>query len=161
MIGLDPSAEQIHHAEATYRNLVRDALNDSVLTEHSAGQITFVESAAESIPCADNSADLITAAQAAHWFDLATFYREVKRVGKHGGILALISYGVLRLDDALDESFSSFYWKDLHAYWPSERRLVDEGYRALDFPFEEITAPEMTAPEMTAPEVKASGAETP
>ena len=109
-----------------------------------AGQVTFVESAAESIPCADNSADLITAAQAAHWFDLATFYREVKRVGKHGGILALISYGVLRLDDALDESFSSFYWKDLHAYWPSERRLVDEGYRALDFPFEEITVPEMT-----------------
>jgi hypothetical protein len=68
----------------------------------------------------------------------------VKRVGKHGGILALISYGVLRLDDALDELFSSFYWRDLQAYWPPERRLVDEGYRALDFPFEEITAPEMT-----------------
>lgn len=144
VIGLDPSAEQIHHAEATYRNLVRDVFNEPAVAEHGARHVTFIQSAAESIPCADNSVDLITAAQAAHWFDLTTFYREVKRVGKHGGILALISYGVLRLDDALDESFSSFYWRDLQAYWPPERRLVDEGYRALDFPFEEITAPEMT-----------------
>ena len=64
-------------------------------------------------------------------------------VGKRGGVLALISYGLLKLDDELSESFSSFYWKDLQAYWPPERKLVDEGYRALDFPFEEITPPNM------------------
>ncbi len=143
VIGLDPSAEQIYQAEEAHRNLACDVSDDDGLSQHGGYQVTFIQAPAESIPCADSSADLVTAAQAAHWFDLPKFYGEVRRVGKRGGVLALISYGLLKLDDELSESFSSFYWKDLQAYWPPERKLVDEGYRALDFPFEEITPPNM------------------
>src|SRR2546422_1064300 len=39
--------------------------------------------------------DLATAAQAAHWFDLPAYYAEVRRVTRPGGIVALISYGVV------------------------------------------------------------------
>lgn len=60
---------------------------------------------AEQLHLADGSASLITVAQAAHWFDLPAFYREVRRVGAPGGVVALISYGVLNLEPARDERF--------------------------------------------------------
>lgn len=52
--------------------------------------IQFIEGSAENIPLADQSADLITAAQAAHWFDRQKFYSEAQRILKTGGILAII-----------------------------------------------------------------------
>ena len=57
------------------------------------------------MPLPDKSASLVTAAQAAHWFDLPAFYAEARRVLMPDSILALISYGVLRLEPELDERF--------------------------------------------------------
>jgi len=53
--------------------------------------------------------DLATAAQAAHWFDLPAYYAEVRRVTRPGGIIALVSYGVLEADDDLDRIIQPFY----------------------------------------------------
>lgn len=122
LIGLDPSADQIANAVAHERIRYRCA-------------------PAEKIPAADSSAGLITAAQAAHWFDLPAFYREVRRIARPGALLALISYGVLKLEPALDERFQHFYREEIGPYWPPERKLVDTGYADIDFPFEELTAP--------------------
>jgi len=86
-------------------------------------------------------ADLATAAQAAHWFDLAAYYAEVRRVTRPGGIVALIGYGVVSAGTGLDEVIRPFYEHVLAPYWPPERRHVDEGYRSLPFPFDELDAP--------------------
>lgn len=120
--GLDPSADQIAHA-----------------TAHP--HITYACASAEKLPVADRSVDLITAAQAAHWFDLPRFYEEVRRIGVPGGIVALVSYGVLRLDEDLDDRFARFYWQEIGPYWPAERKLVDTGYASLPFPFKEQVVP--------------------
>jgi len=85
--------------------------------------------------------DLATAAQAAHWFDLPAYYAEVRRVTGPGGIVALISYGVVAVGADLDAVIQPFYRNVLASYWPPERRHVDDGYRSLSFPFEEIEAP--------------------
>ena len=85
--------------------------------------------------------DLATAAQAAHWFDLAAYYAEVRRVTRPGGIVALIGYGVVSAGTGLDEVIRPFYEHVLAPYWPPERRHVDEGYRSLPFPFDELDAP--------------------
>lgn len=98
---------------------------------------------AENIPQPNCSVVLVTVAQAAHWFDLATFYSEVRRVAVQGGILALISYSVLRLEPHFDARFSRFYWEEIDHYWPAERKLVDTGYATIDFPFSELSAPPM------------------
>src|SRR3546814_16214895 len=55
--------------------------------------------------------------------------------------LALISYGVLDREPALNERFQRFYWDEIGPYWPPERNLVDTGYATIDFPFEELAAP--------------------
>ena len=85
--------------------------------------------------------DLATAAQAAHWFDLPAYYAEARRVTRPGGIVALISYGVVTVDADLDAVIRRFYRDVLGSYWPPERRHVDDGYRSLPFPFQELDAP--------------------
>jgi len=122
VIGLDPSADQIANAIAQER-------------------VSYQCAPAEQLPLADGSSSLITAAQAAHWFDLPAFYKEARRVAAPGGILALISYGVLKLEPLLDECFQQFYRDGIGPYWPAERKLVDSGYATMDLPFEELAAP--------------------
>lgn len=124
VIGLDPSADQLAHAVP-------------------AQGVSYRIAPAELLPLADNSVDLITAAQSAHWFDLPRFYSEVRRVGRKGGVLALISYGVLRLEPELNARLEQFYWNEIGAFWPPERRLVESGYSTLDFPFVEFAPPVM------------------
>lgn len=96
---------------------------------------------AEASGLPDHAVDLATAAQAAHWFDLSAYYAEVRRVTRPGGIVALVSYGVLTGDADLDRVIRPFYRDVLGSYWPPERQHVDEGYRSLPFPFEELEAP--------------------
>ena len=88
------------------------------------------------------SFDLVTVAQALHWFDLPRFWAEVRRVLKPGGVIAVWSYGVFTADDPRVQAACDHYYTEVvGGYWPPERRIVEAGYGSLEFPFEEITAP--------------------
>ncbi|MGO1948901.1 MAG: class I SAM-dependent methyltransferase [Mycobacteriaceae bacterium] len=107
--------------------------------------IAYEVASAENLPVADGTADLVTAAQAAHWFTLPDFYAEARRVGRDGAVIALVSYGILRIfDPDVQERFGRFYYDEIGPYWDPERRYVDEGYRTMPFPFEEVGAPELS-----------------
>ena len=91
-----------------------------------------------------HSVDLITVAQAAHWFNLENFYKEVRRIAKPKAVLALISYGnSITEGEGITEVTEHFYHDVLGPFWPKERLDVENGYKNFDFPFEEIKAPEM------------------
>lgn len=123
VVATDASAQQIANAQAHPR------------VEYSA-------TPAERSGLPDASVDLITVAQAAHWFDLDAFYAEVRRVAKRQGVIALITYGVLHVEQPAAEALlQHFYSETVGPYWPPERRHVEEGYRSLSFPFDEIKAP--------------------
>ena len=74
---------------------------------------------------ADGAASLVTVAQAAHWFDLDAFYREVDRVLKPGGLLAMWCYGVMSIDEQVDAILARFEHERVGPHWPAERRHVD------------------------------------
>lgn len=96
---------------------------------------------AEQCSLPDASADLVTVAQAYHWFDHARFCTEVRRVLRPEGLVALWTYGLSRVDPAVDAVFAQLYDGALADYWPPERRHVENGYRELPFPFVELDAP--------------------
>lgn len=101
-----------------------------------------VVSPAERSALAGSSMDLVVVAQALHWLDLPAFYAEVRRVLRPGGALAVWSYDLAQLGEAkLDELFRDFYDTTVGDYWPPERRLVDDRYRGIPFPFAETTVP--------------------
>ena len=89
----------------------------------------------------DGSAALVTAAQSAHWFDLDAFYAEVRRVLEPGGVVALWCYGAMEMGTELDPVLTWFMNERVGQYWPPERRLVDEAFATLPFPFPSIEAP--------------------
>lgn len=89
----------------------------------------------------EESVDLVTVAQALHWFDTAAFFREVKRVLKPQGVIAVWCYNLSRLGEPFDAVIRRFYSETVGKYWPSERTLVEQGYRTIEFPFTELLPP--------------------
>jgi uroporphyrinogen-III synthase len=86
--------------------------------------------------------DLVTVAQAVHWFDRPRFFREVERVLRPGGVLAIWSYGIPQLEGgAADALLQHFYGDVVGPYWPAEKALVESGYRDLVLPFESLPTP--------------------
>ncbi len=104
-------------------------------------RVRYVANLAEQPAFRDGSMDLVTAAQAAHWFDHPRFYAGVRRVLRRGGVLAVWTYGLARIDPAIDAIVRGFYDGTVGPYWPPERRHVESAYRTLPFEFEELPAP--------------------
>jgi SAM-dependent methyltransferase len=86
-------------------------------------------------PFRDGVFDLVTVAQALHWFALPQFFDEVARVGS-GGVFAAWSYGLFVVESRVDGVVQEFY-DHLDAFWPPERSLVEGAYADIDFPFHE------------------------
>lgn len=107
-----------------------------------------IAASAERAPLAKTSVDLVIVAQALHWIDHEAFYAEVRRVLGPGGAIAVWSYDLLQCGESkLDATVRDFYNGEVGEYWPPQRRLVDERYRGIPFPFSEVDVPEfaMTA----------------
>lgn len=105
------------------------------------GKIHYRVATAEACEIADRTVDLITVAQALHWLNLPAFYDEVRRVGKLGSVFAAWCYQLHTITPEIDTVIYRLYSDILGAYWPPERRIVEEGYRNLSFPFEAIAPP--------------------
>jgi SAM-dependent methyltransferase len=111
-------------------------------------RVRYVAALAEAAPIPERWADVVTVAQALHWLDLARFYAEVRRVLGPGGLFVAWTYGLQRVGDvAIDAVLDDFYDRAVGPCWAPERRLVETGYRTLDFPFDEVS---MESPPMVA-----------
>ncbi|RMF62495.1 MAG: class I SAM-dependent methyltransferase [Calditrichaeota bacterium] len=100
----------------------------------------YVVAQAEQTPLQDHTVDLVTVAQAAHWFHFDAFYREVRRVLTPGGILGLWGYDLLHITPEIDRLVRELY-EQVDAFWPPERKWPEEHYTTLPFPFQELDHP--------------------
>jgi ubiquinone/menaquinone biosynthesis C-methylase UbiE len=103
--------------------------------------IIYLVESAEKTAFHNHYFDLITIAQAIHWFDFDLFYKEAKRVLKPDGIIAVMGYGLLEVNPEVDAVVQHFYSSVIGQYWDSERRYIDEQYKTIPFPFKEIECP--------------------
>jgi SAM-dependent methyltransferase len=103
--------------------------------------VTYRACRAESTGFPDASFDLVTVAQALHWFDFRAFYDEVTRVARPGAVLAVWGYNLLHVTPAVDVLVREFYRDVVGAYWDAERRHVEASYATIPFPFPELPAP--------------------
>ena len=126
VIATDASAAQVEHARPHPRVEYRVARADASGLD-------------------DASVDLVTVAQALHWFDVDAFHAEARRVLVSDGVLAEWTYGGMVLDDpAAQDAMYRFSAETVGPHWPPERRHVDAGYRTLPFPFRELRPPTFT-----------------
>jgi SAM-dependent methyltransferase len=132
VIATDPSVQQIQNA---------------ILKENIDYRIEKAEQT--SIP--SKSVDLITIANALHWFDFDSFYEEVNRVLKLNGIIAAWCYGLPQIDPDVDHLLKHFHEVILNDYWLYENRLVEQEYKTIPFPFPKIESPEFTTTKELAP----------
>jgi ubiquinone/menaquinone biosynthesis C-methylase UbiE len=107
-----------------------------------APNIIYSVSPAEHTSFNANQFDLITVGQALHWFQFDAFFSEVRRTGKQGGLLAVWGYGILAVSPEIDPLFLKFYHETVGTYWDYARKLVENGYESVPFPFESIKCPE-------------------
>lgn len=123
VVATDPSAQQISHCFSHER-------------------ITYRVEKAERSSLASGSVDLLTIANALHWFDHAVFYAEARRVLKPGGVLAAWSYALPFVSPAVDEVITHLHDEVLAGCWLPENKIVADGYRDLPFPFAQLETPE-------------------
>ena len=121
--------------------IATDASEEQIANAVAHDRISYVVAPAEKTEITSGSVDLIVVAQALHWFDFDKFYAEVRRVLKEGGVLAVWSYSLLRISSAIDRVLARFYTNVVGPFWPPERKLVDDKYQSIPFPFEELVAP--------------------
>ncbi len=104
--------------------------------------VTYRLEQAEKSAANSHSFDLVTVSQAIHWFDFDAFYAEVKRTLKPEGVFAVLGYGNIQIDAALDKVIYELYEGILGKYWDDERRYIEEAYQTIPFPFKEEETPE-------------------
>jgi len=123
IVATDPSEQQIKNA---------------IVNE----KIKYAVEKAEQSSLPSHSADLLTIANALHWFDFDVFYKEAKRVLKNNGIIAAWSYFLPTISPQIDEIVSRYHFQTLDDYWLAENRIVEKGYATIPFPFELISSPD-------------------
>lgn len=122
VIATDGSPEQIAHAEPV-------------------ANVEYRVARADDSGLADQSVDVVTVAQALHWFASAPFFSEVRRVTVPGGVIAAWSYGSCDAGADVEPLLRDFEHGTVGPFWHPERKWVDEGYRTIPFPFADVPAP--------------------
>jgi ubiquinone/menaquinone biosynthesis C-methylase UbiE len=121
------------------RIIATDASEEQVASASPHTQIDFRVARAESSGLETASVNLVTVAQALHWFNIDRFFTEALRVLKPGGVLAVWCYEHCHVDAACDETIEKVF-TETDAYWPPERKIVDDRYQGITFPVAELPA---------------------
>lgn len=105
--------------------------------------VRYATEPAEATSLADGSVDLVTVAQALHWFDYARFWPEVARISRDGALVAAWGYSWPEVPPDVDAAFVAPVRALVAPFWAAENRLLWDGFRPEEvaFPFARLAAP--------------------
>jgi len=126
VLATDPSPEQLAQAETHPR-------------------VRYAVAAEQTAELGDGGTDLVTVAQALHWFNFERFFAEARRVLKPGGLFAAWAYNHSRISAEIDPLVRRFQEETVGPYWAPERVYVDSGYAQVPIPFAAVAAPSFAA----------------
>lgn len=124
------------------RVVATDASAAQIASAEACDRVEFREGEASTSGLDGRSCDLVTVAQAAHWFDIDAFYGEVRRVLRPGGVIAIWGYVLLQTGHKdIDGPLEEFQDVTVGDCWPEGREILNARYATLPFPFERVPAP--------------------
>ena len=123
------------------RVIATDASASQLETARREPRVEYRVARAEDSGMPAASCDLVTVAQALHWFDRPRFWKEVERVLVTRGVVAVWCYDLLRIEEGIDAVIGRLYRDIVGPYWPPERVLTEQRYATIDLPFEELAPP--------------------
>lgn len=106
-------------------------------------RVTYAVMPAEKTTFPDSAFDLVTVAQALHWFTFDSFWPEVQRILKPGGVFAAWAYTWFHISERVDSIVEHDLLAPIQRYWAPQNRLAWDGYRDVPFPFRELAVPEI------------------
>jgi SAM-dependent methyltransferase len=123
------------------RVVATDASDAQIAAAEVRPNIDYRRASADASGLGDDAVDLVTVAQALHWLPLEPFYREVRRVLRPGGMIAVWGYALPFVSATIDPLVRALHGEIVAPYWPPGREMVDAEYRGVAFPFAEVTVP--------------------
>lgn len=127
----------LHLAEYAQTVIASDLAHSQIASMPPHAHIHRYVARAEASALPDHSVDLITVAQAMHWFDIDAFHREVNRILKPNGIVAVWTYALLSATPAITNIIHRLY-QHTTPWWPADRAHVDNHYANLAFPYQHV-----------------------
>jgi SAM-dependent methyltransferase len=121
--------------------IATDASRQQIEAAHAHPGVEYRVATAENSGLADQSVDLVTVAQALHWFDQDAFFAEAKRVLRPEGVLAVWCYELCEVTEQCDRVIDTLYREIVGDYWPPERVMIEEGYASVTMPGTPVAAP--------------------
>ena len=136
------TGQAAHQLAPYYAKIIATDGSEQQISNAEPGDNISYAVACETYPeLKDHSVDLVTVAQAIHWFDTGKFFNEVSRVLKPGGAVAIWGYNLLSITPEIDVVINNFYWNTLRGYWPPERKILEDQYASIEIPLDEIGPP--------------------
>ncbi len=123
------------HVEAT------DISEELLVQANPHERITYRIANALASGLPDHSVDLVTVANAMHWFHGKPFETEVRRVLVPEGIIAAWSFAFSSITPDVDVLTRKVHNEIVDPFWIGPNRIVENGYKNLEFDFQEIPSP--------------------
>jgi ubiquinone/menaquinone biosynthesis C-methylase UbiE len=105
-------------------------------------QIRYSQGRAEQSGLPPGTIDLITVAQAFHWFDHRLFFKEARRVIRpEGGLLAVWIYDQSVINEKLDQVTKDFHSEVVGKFGENELKTFKANFENMKMPIQEIIPP--------------------
>lgn len=136
-----------------------DLSANQIASAFNTERIRYFVSPAENLSeVGTGTVDMVTVAQAYHWYDFPEFFKELDRILRPGGIFVVFGYGTAALvspdaphtqsdlaramaQDAplsVTSVFNDFYVRVTHQWWDAERRHIDKSYSSVPLPWPDM-----------------------